>query len=161
MAKKTAKLGEIALSALSINDETEKLKALMKAKKDALKKKNHAVKEQFNTARVAATMSVASTVFSALGVDIYTSVQAACKVPSNVVKLNESGSFDVLFEDEKKILAAIADFLRNRPDVQGEIFDFVDKYRADMNMPPRIVHSSEPVDKADNNEVKADADRKE
>ena len=132
MPRKPENFGELALSALAIKEEKEKLRALLKVKEDALKKKNRDVKNQFNTARVAATMSVASTVFAALGVDMYTSVQSACKNPANIEKLNRSGSFDVLFEDDKKILAAIVDFIRNRPDVQNKILDFVDKYRKDL-----------------------------
>lgn len=132
MPRKPGSFGDAALSALSVNEEKEKLRNELKLKEEALKRKSRSVKEKFNTSRVSATMSVASTVFSALGVDMYTSLQSACKNPMNIKKLNSSGSFDVLFEDDKKILAAIADFIRNRPDVQGEILDFVDRYRKDL-----------------------------
>lgn len=132
MPRKPGSFGDAALSALSVNEEKEKLRNELKLKEEALKRKSRSVKEKFNTSRVSATMSVASTVFSALGVDMYTSLQSACKNPMNIKKLNSTGSFDVLFEDDKKILAAIADFIRNRPDVQGEILDFVDRYRKDL-----------------------------
>ena len=120
MPRKPGSFGDAALSALSVNEEKEKLRNELKLKEEALKRKSRSVKEKFNTSRVSATMSVASTVFS------------ACKNPANIRRLNNSGSFDVLFDDDKKILLAIADFIRNRPDVQGEIIDFVDKYRKDL-----------------------------
>lgn len=132
MPRKPGSFGDAALSALSVNEEKEKLRNELKLKEEALKRKSRSVKEKFNTSRVSATMSVASTVFSALGVEMYTSLQSACKNPANIRRLNNSGSFDVLFDDDKKILLAIADFIRNRPDVQGEIIDFVDKYRKDL-----------------------------
>ena len=132
MPRKPGSFGDAALSALSVNEEKEKLRNELKLKEEALKRKSRSVKEKFNTSRVSATMSVASTVFSALGVEMYTSLQSACKNPANIRRLNNSGSFDVLFDDDKKILLAIADFIRNRPDVQGEIMDFVDKYRKDL-----------------------------
>lgn len=132
MPRKPGSFGDAALSALSINEEKEKLRNELKLKEEALKRKSRSVKEKFNTSRVSATMSVASTVFSALGVEMYTSLQSACKNPANIRRLNNSGSFDVLFDDDKKILLAVADFIRNRPDVQGEIMDFVDKYRKDL-----------------------------
>lgn len=132
MPRKPGSFGDAALSALSVNEEKEKLRNELKLKEEALKRKSRSVKEKFNTSRVSATMSVASTVFSALGVEMYTSLQSACKNPANIRRLNNSGSFDVLFDDDKKILLAVADFIRNRPDVQGEIMDFVDKYRKDL-----------------------------
>ena len=132
MPRKPSSFGDAALSALSVNEEKEKLRNELRLKEEALKRKSRSVKEKFNTSRVSATMSVASTVFSALGVEMYTSLQSACKNPANIRRLNNSGSFDVLFDDDKKILLAIADFIRNRPDVQGEIIDFVDKYRKDL-----------------------------
>lgn len=132
MPRKPGSFGDAALSALSVNEEKEKLRNELKLKEEALKRKSRSVNEKFNTSRVSATMSVASTVFSALGVEMYTSLQSACKNPANIRRLNNSGSFDVLFDDDKKILLAIADFIRNRPDVQGEIMDFVDKYRKDL-----------------------------
>lgn len=132
MPRKPSSFGDAALSALSVNEEKEKLRNELKLKEEALKRKSRSVKEKFNTSRVSATMSVASTVFSALGVEMYTSLQSACKNPANIRRLNNSGSFDVLFDDDKKILLAVADFIRNRPDVQGEIMDFVDKYRKDL-----------------------------
>lgn len=132
MPRKPGSFGDAALSALSVNEEKEKLRNELKLKEEALKRKSRSVKEKFNTSRVSATMSVASTVFSALGVEMYTSLQSACKNPANIRRLNNSGSFDVLFDDDKKILLAVADFIRNRPDVQGEIIDFVDKYRKDL-----------------------------
>lgn len=132
MPRKPGSFGDAALSALSVNEEKEKLRNELKLKEEALKRKSRSVKEKFNTSRVSATMSVASTVFSALGVEMYTSLQSACKNPVNIRRLNNSGSFDVLFDDDKKILLAVADFIRNRPDVQGEIMDFVDKYRKDL-----------------------------
>ena len=132
MPRKPGSFGDAALSALSVNEEKEKLRNELKLKEEALKRKSRSVKEKFNTSRVSATMSVASTVFSALGVEMYTSLQSACKNSANIRRLNNSGSFDVLFDDDKKILLAIADFIRNRPDVQGEIIDFVDKYRKDL-----------------------------
>ena len=132
MPRKPGSFGDAALSALSVNEEKEKLRNELKLKEEALKRKSRSVKEKFNTSRVSATMSVASTVFSALGVEMYTSLQSARKNPANIRRLNNSGSFDVLFDDDKKILLAIADFIRNRPDVQGEIMDFVDKYRKDL-----------------------------
>ena len=132
MPRKPSSFGDAALSALSVNEEKEKLRNELKLKEEALKRKSRSVKEKFNTSRVSATMSVASTVFSALGVEMYTSLQSACKNPANIRRLNNSGSFDVLFDDDKKILLAIADFIRNRPDVQGEIMGFVDKYRKDL-----------------------------
>lgn len=132
MPRKPGSFGDAALSALSVNEEKEKLRNELKLKEEALKRKSRSVKEKFNTSRVSATMSVASTVFSALGVEMYTSLQSACKNSANIKRLNNSGSFDVLFDDDKKILLAIADFIRNRPDVQGEIIDFVDKYRKDL-----------------------------
>lgn len=132
MPRKPGSFGDAALSALSVNEEKEKLRNELKLKEEALKRKSRSVKEKFNTSRVFATMSVASTVFSALGVEMYTSLQSACKNPANIRRLNNSGSFDVLFDDDKKILLAVADFIRNRPDVQGEIIDFVDKYRKDL-----------------------------
>lgn len=132
MPRKPGSFGDAALSALSVNEEKEKLRNELKLKEEALKRKSRSVKEKFNTSRVSATMSVASTVFSALGVEMYTSLQFACKNPANIRRLNNSGSFDVLFDDDKKILLAVADFIRNRPDVQGEIMDFVDKYRKDL-----------------------------
>lgn len=132
MPRKPGSFGDAALSALSVNEEKEKLRNELRLKEEALKRKSRSVKEKFNTSRVSATMSVASTVFSALGVEMYTSLQSACKNPANIRRLNNSGSFDVLFDDDKKILLAVADFIRNRPDVQGEIMDFVDKYRKDL-----------------------------
>ena len=132
MPRKPGSFGDAALSALSVNEEKEKLRNELKLKEEALKRKSRSVKEKFNTSRVSATMSVSSTVFSALGVEMYTSLQSACKNPANIRRLNNSGSFYVLFDDDKKILLAIADFIRNRPDVQGEIMDFVDKYRKDL-----------------------------
>lgn len=132
MPRKPGSFGDAALSALSVNEEKEKLRNELKLKEEALKRKSRSVKEKFNTSRVSATMSVASTVFSALGVEMYTSLQSACKNSANIRRLNNSGSFDVLFDDDKKILLAVADFIRNRPDVQGEIMDFVDKYRKDL-----------------------------
>ena len=132
MPRKPGSFGDAALSALSVNEEKEKLRNELKLKEEALKRKSRSVKEKFNTSRVSATMSVASTVFSALGVEMYTSLQSACKNPVNIRRLNNSGSFDILFDDDKKILLAVADFIRNRPDVQGEIMDFVDKYRKDL-----------------------------
>lgn len=132
MPRKAGSFGDAALSALSVNEEKERLRNELRLKEEALKRKSRSVKEKFNTSRVSATMSVASTVFSALGVEMYTSLQSACKNPANIRRLNNSGSFDVLFDDDKKILLAVADFIRNRPDVQGEIMDFVDKYRKDL-----------------------------
>lgn len=71
----------------------------------------------------------------------------------NIKKLNSSGSFDVLFEDDKKILAAIADFIRNRPDVQGEILDFVDRYRKDLYSKAASVEGlTDSADEVDNAE---------
>lgn len=110
MPRKPGSFGDAALSALSVNEEKEKLRNELKLKEEALKRKSRSVKEKFNTSRVSATMSVASTVFSALGVEMYTSLQSACKNPANIRRLNNSGSFDVLFDDDKKILLAIADF---------------------------------------------------
>lgn len=147
MPRKPGSFGDAALSALSVNEEKEKLRNELKLKEEALKRKSRSVKEKFNTSRVSATMSVASTVFSALGVEMYTSLQSACKNPANIRRLNNSGSFDVLFDDDKKILLAVADFIRNRPDVQGEIMDFVDKYRKDL-----YVKTASVDDLNDNNE---------
>lgn len=153
MPRKPGSFGDAALSALSVNEEKEKLRNELKLKEEALKRKSRSVKEKFNTSRVSATMSVASTVFSALGVDMYTSLQSACKNPMNIKKLNSTGSFDVLFEDDKKILAAIADFIRNRPDVQGEILDFVDRYRKDLYSKAASVEGlTDSADEVDNAE---------
>ena len=107
MPRKPGSFGDAALSALSVNEEKEKLRNELKLKEEALKRKSRSVKEKFNTSRVSATMSVASTVFSALGVEMYTSLQSACKNPANIRRLNNSGSFDVLFDDDKKILLAV------------------------------------------------------
>ena len=72
MPRKPSSFGDAALSALSVNEEKEKLRNELRLKEEALKRKSRSVKEKFNTSRVSATMSVASTVFSALGVEMYT-----------------------------------------------------------------------------------------
>ena len=129
MARKAnnSNLGELALGTLTVKQEKEKLRALIKAKEAALDKKTRSMKEKFNIARVSATMNVALTVFSALGVNMYTSLQAALKVPGNVEKLNKAGNFDCLFEDEKALLIGIAGFLNQREDVRLEILEFLEK----------------------------------
>ena len=126
---KNTNFGELALDMLTIKEKKEKLRAQIKAKEAALNKKNRDIKEKFNIARVRATMSVASTVFSALGVDIYTSLNAALKDPKNIERLNKSGSFDVLFEDEQKLLSAVAMFLNEREDIRMKILEFVERER--------------------------------
>ena len=77
-------------------------------------------------------MSVATPIFKALGVDMYTSLEKACEVPENLELLNETGDFSVLFDDQVELLKAVAEFLNKRKDVSGVILEYVEKERAQI-----------------------------
>ena len=74
-------------------------------------------------------MDVATKIFGALGITIYTSLEKACSDPQNVELLNKQNDFNVLFEEPKYLLNEVADFLYARDDIRKEILEFVERTR--------------------------------
>lgn len=130
MARISSKFGELVINALSIKEQKEKLKTELKMKERALEKSSRSVKEKFNTARVNFYMSSAPLLFDALGISPYTSLEAACRDERNIDKLNSTGKFESLFEDDKEMVADLAEFIRSNPDLKNKITDFINETKA-------------------------------
>lgn len=127
MARQSIKLGELVKDALAIKEQKEKLREELKMKERALEKSNRTVKEKFNTARVAFYMSSAPLLFDVLGIKPYTSLEVALQDESNIDRLNANGKFDVLFEDDKQLVADLADFIRNNPEIKEKMVEFINE----------------------------------
>ena len=130
MARPVVSLGTAALKALEVNEEKLELRRKLREREKVLTDASNQIKDKFNSARVRAVMNVATPIFKALGVDIYTSLEKACEIPENLELLNETGDFSVLFDDQVELLKAVAEFLERRKDVTGVILEYVEKERA-------------------------------
>lgn len=130
MARQSIKLGELVKDALAIKEQKEKLRVELKIKERALEKSNRSVKEKFNAARVAFYMSSAPLLFDVLGIKPYTSLEVALQDESNIDRLNSNGKFDVLFEDDKQLVADLADFIRNHPEIRDKMVEFINESKA-------------------------------
>lgn len=129
MARPVVSLGTAALKALEVNEEKLELRRKLREREKVLTDASNQIKDKFNSARVRAVMSVATPIFKALGVDMYTSLEKACEIPENLELLNETGDFSVLFDDQVELLKAVAEFLERRKDVTGVILEYVEKER--------------------------------
>ena len=130
MARPVVSLGTAALKALEVNEEKLELRRKLREREKVLTDASNQIKDKFNSARVRAVMNVATPIFKALGVDMYTSLEKACEIPENLELLNETGDFSVLFDDQVELLKAVAEFLERRKDVTGVILEYVEKERA-------------------------------
>ena len=130
MARPVVSLGTAALKALEVNEEKLELRRKLREREKVLTDASNQIKDKFNSARVRAVMNVATPIFKALGVDMYTSLEKACEIPENLELLNETGDFSVLFDDQVELLKAVAEFLERRKDITGVILEYVEKERA-------------------------------
>ena len=130
MARPVVSLGTAALKALEVNEEKLELRRKLREREKVLTDASNQIKDKFNSARVRAVMNIATPIFKALGVDMYTSLEKACEIPENLELLNETGDFSVLFDDQVELLKAVAEFLERRKDVTGVILEYVEKERA-------------------------------
>lgn len=129
MAKTLLNLGEAAIESLTVSERKRQLREKLRKKEKLLTDESNQIRSKFNSARVSAVMDVATKIFGALGITIYTSLEKACADPKNVELLNRKNDFNVLFEEPKYLLNEVADFLYAREDVRKEIIDFVERTR--------------------------------
>lgn len=129
MGKTLLNLGEAAIESLSVSEKKKQLREKLRKKEKLLTDESNLIRSKFNSARVGAVMDVATKIFGALGITIYTSLEKACSDPKNVELLNKQNDFNVLFEESKYILNEVADFLYARDDIRKEILEFVERTR--------------------------------
>ena len=129
MGKTLLNLGEAAIESLSVSEKKKQLREKLRKKEKLLTDESNLIRSKFNSARVGAVMDVATKIFGALGIKIYTSLEKACSDPQNVELLNKQNDFNVLFEEPKYLLNEVADFLYARDDIRKEILEFVERTR--------------------------------
>ena len=122
-------LGEAAIESLSVSEKKKQLRERLRKKEKLLTNESNLIKSKFNSARVSAVMDVATKIFGALGITIYTSLDKACSDPKNVELLNKENDFNVLFEEPKYLLNEVVAFLYAREDIRKEILEFVERTR--------------------------------
>ena len=92
------------------------------------KKKFEDLRLKYKESYDALIIEFAPKILKGLGLEIIDDLTSAIKDKEKIELLNKAGNFSVLFDKDRKLLAALSDFLSERKDICQEFRDFLDKH---------------------------------
>ena len=92
------------------------------------KKKFEDLRLKYKESYDALIIEFAPKILKGLGLEIIDDLTSAIKDQEKIELLNKAGNFSVLFDKDRKLLAALTDFLSERKDICQGFRDFLDKH---------------------------------